>query len=124
MSILKFNNKLQTCKNAYQNSLLYFNITLKNTLPLHVGIGCDHVESAVHSIEFTPVIRKPQAHLNTPRFPYVSLYSTMINLESSTLIGGHLTMMHSGGKFDQSPTNIHQQIIIVIIIQLIFNFKF
>jgi len=27
----------------------------------------------------------------------------MINLESSTVIGGHLTMMQSGGEFDQSP---------------------
>jgi len=27
----------------------------------------------------------------------------MINLESSTLIGGHLTMIQSGGEFDQSP---------------------
>lgn len=74
-------------------------------LPVHVGIRCDHVESAKHSIELTPDIWKPQAHLNTARLPYVSLYSTIISLESSTLIGGHLTMTQSGGELDQSPAN-------------------
>lgn len=74
-------------------------------VPVHVGIRCDHVESAKHSIVLTPDIRKPQAHLNTARLPYVSLYSIMINLESSTLIVGHLTMTQSGGEFDQSPTD-------------------
>jgi len=41
----------------------------KQPLPVHVGIRCDHVESAKHSIELTPDIWKPQAHLNAARLP-------------------------------------------------------
>lgn len=46
-----------------------YKISVKIKLPVHVGIWCDHVESAKHSIELTPDIWKPQAHLNAARLP-------------------------------------------------------